>query len=225
MQDPNFVRAAFARIADRYVLTNRVLSVGTDILWRHAVSRQVALWNPSSLLDVATGTGDLALQMQEYLPNCQVLGSDFCPEMLVHAAERGVQETMVADALNLPFEDDRFDVVTVAFGLRNMADYPAAIREMKRVIKPGGHFLVLDFAIPENLLRAPYRWYLHAVLPKLAGWLTGQGDAYTYLGESIESFPSGEDMLDLFKAEGLEETTFQPLSLGVAAIYTGKVPA
>jgi len=222
MQDPNFVRAAFARIADRYVLTNRVLSMGTDILWRHAVSKQVAKWNPKKLLDVATGTGDLALQMQDYLPACQIVGSDFCAEMLEHATMRGVQETLVADALNLPFEDDSFDVVTVAFGLRNMADYPAAIREMKRVIKPGGHFLVLDFSIPENILQVPYRWYLHAVLPKLAGCLTGQKDAYTYLGESIENFPSGKSMLALLEEQGLKKTTFQPLSFGVAAIYTGK---
>ena len=119
-QDPKFVKGAFAKIADRYVVTNHVLSMGTDILWRKKVGRIVQNWKPERVLDVATGTGDLALEIQRKCPDAKVLGTDFCPEMLEHATKSGVQETQVADAMNLPFDDDVFDVVTVAFGLRNM---------------------------------------------------------------------------------------------------------
>lgn len=216
------MREAFARIADRYVLTNHVLSLGTDILWRKTVARMVRRWKPARLLDVATGTGDLALEIQDYCPETEVTGSDFCPEMLAYAGQRGLPRTIVADALAMPFDDASFDVVTVAFGLRNMADYPAAIREMRRVLKPGGHLLVLDFSLPENILRKPYRWYLHKVLPKLAGWITRQKDAYEYLGGSIETFPSGKTMCELLEANGFKDGEVRPLSFGVASIYTAE---
>ncbi|MDC0281225.1 class I SAM-dependent methyltransferase [Akkermansiaceae bacterium] len=118
-QDPKFVKGAFAKIADRYVLTNHVLSMGTDILWRRKVGRIVSRWKPEHVLDVATGTGDLALEIQKRCPGAQVLGTDFCPEMLAHATEGGVQETQVEDAMNLSFKDGTFDVVTAAFGLHH----------------------------------------------------------------------------------------------------------
>ncbi len=131
MPDAVYVRDAFARIADRYVLTNHVLSCGADIWWRKVVTARIRKWKPARLLDVASGTGDLALEIQDQCPDCEVIATDFCAEMLAHAASRGSAKTMVADALNLPFPDGGFDVVTVAFGLRNMADYPAALREMQ----------------------------------------------------------------------------------------------
>ena len=143
MPDPTYVRNAFARIADRYVLTNHVLSMGMDFWWRHAVTKRIKLLRPQTLLDVASGTGDLALKIQDEIPGCEVVATDFCPEMLEHATSRGVRKTLVADALALPFPDDGFDVVTVAFGLRNMADYPDALREMRRVLKPGGSLLAI----------------------------------------------------------------------------------
>jgi demethylmenaquinone methyltransferase/2-methoxy-6-polyprenyl-1,4-benzoquinol methylase len=166
VQDPKYVKAAFSRIADRYVLTNHVLSLGTDILWRKKVGRIVAGWQPESILDVATGTGDLALELQLACPDARVTGSDFCEEMLAYAAEGGVNETIVADALAMPFEDDSYDVLTVAFGLRNMADWPRALQEMRRVLKPGGHLLILDFSLPTGILRGPYRFYLIRCCPK-----------------------------------------------------------
>lgn len=220
-QDPNFVKGAFAKIADRYVLTNHVLSGGTDILWRKKVGRIVADWAPESILDVATGTGDLALELQRRCPDARMLGTDFCPEMLAHAAESGVKETQVADAMNLPFEDQEFDLVTVAFGLRNMANWAGALKEMARVIKPGGHLLVLDFSTPDGVLAKPYEFYLNRVLPKIAGLLTGEGGAYEYLAGSIGEFPKGEAMLSLFEEAELKEGSWTPLTGGIASIYTG----
>lgn len=221
IQDPGYVREAFARIADRYVTTNHVLSFGTDILWRRRVAGMVRSWEPRRVLDVATGTGDLALEIQDACPGAEVVGSDFCAEMLAHAGYRGLARTLVADALDLPFDDAEFDVVTVAFGLRNMADYGKALREMRRVLRPGGHVLVLDFSLPVGLLRGPYRWYLHHVLPKLAGRLTGQVDAYQYLGGSIEAFPMGDEMLALFERCGFVGAEARPLTFGVATVYRG----
>ncbi len=222
MPDATYVQNAFARIADRYVLTNHVLSGGMDIWWRKVVTQRVRGWKPARLLDVASGTGDLALEIQRRCPDCEVIASDFCAEMLAHASSRGIARTVVADALQLPFPDGEFDVVTVAFGLRNMADYPAGLREMHRVLKPGGRLVILDFSLPPGPLRAPYRWYLHHVLPHFAGWLTGQKDAYEYLGGSIEQFPSGSSMTALLDSCGFRETDSTPMTFGVVSIYEGR---
>jgi len=220
MQDPGYVKKAFSRIADRYVVTNHVLSLGTDILWRKKVGKMVKAWEPSDILDVATGTGDLALQMQRDCPDAKVTGADFCEEMLAHAAKRGVKKTVVADALKMPFDDDSFDVLTVAFGLRNMASWPGALEEMRRVIRPGGHLLVLDFSLPTGILRTPYHFYLNKILPKIAGVMTGEGDAYEYLAGTIEQFPSGAKMTDLIESTGWKDAQCRPLSFGVASVYT-----
>ena len=221
MPDAVYVRDAFARIADRYVITNHALSLGMDIWWRKIVTARIKKWQPARLLDVASGTGDLALEIQDGCPDCEVIASDFCAEMLAHASSRGIAHTIVADALNLPFEADGFDVVTVAFGLRNMTDYPAALREMHRVLKPGGRLVILDFSLPGGILRKPYRLYLHKVLPHLAGLITGQKDAYEYLGGSIEQFPAGKDMTHLLETCGFQDTKADPLSFGVVSLYEG----
>lgn len=225
MPDAVYVRDAFARIADRYVMTNHVLSCGADIWWRRVVTARIRGWRPRRLLDVASGTGDLALEIQDACPDCEVIATDFCAEMLTHAADRGLARTLVADALNLPFADASFDVATVAFGLRNMADYPRALREMRRVLKPGGRLVILDFSLPAGVFRGPYRFYLHRILPRLAGWLTGQRDAYEYLGGSIEQFPSGAAMTGLLEQCGFTATRATPLTCGVVSIYEGTRPA
>ncbi|MEM9080186.1 MAG: ubiquinone/menaquinone biosynthesis methyltransferase [Verrucomicrobiota bacterium] len=220
-QDEGFVKEAFAKIADRYVMTNHVLSVGTDILWRKKVGRMVRDLGPKSILDVATGTGDLALELQRVCPDARLVATDFCPEMLAHAGERGVKETAVADALALPYGEGEFDLVSAAFGLRNMADWKAGLREMGRVAR-GGHVLVLDFSLPKGVLRRPYAFYLNRVLPKVAGVLTGEGQAYEYLAGTIEKFPCGEGMVGLFEECGLAEVRAIPLSGGIASVYLGR---
>ena len=223
MQDPGFVKDAFSKIADRYVLTNHVLSMGTDILWRKRVGQIVIEWAPETILDVATGTGDLALELQKVCSDSEVIASDFCPEMLAHASRRGVEKTQVVDAMNMPFDDDSCDVLTVAFGLRNMSSYPDALTEMKRVIRPGGHLLVLDFSQPEGLLKKPYSFYLNKILPIIAGKLTNEKEAYSYLAGSIGDFPSGKAMCDLIESQGYKEARCEPLSGGIASIYTAEV--
>lgn len=223
MPDPAYVHAAFSAIAERYVTANHILSLGTDIMWRARVVQMVAEWKPASLLDIATGTGDLALAIKRALPEIDVLGTDFCRPMLDVAVRRGLSRVLEADAMNLPLEDASFDAATVAFGLRNMADYGKALREFRRVLKPGGHLLVLDFSMPENIFAAPYRLYLHHVLPRIAGLVTGNSDAYAYLGDSIEAFPRGAAFRQLLLACGFKNPTSLPLCMGIASIYTAEV--
>ena len=221
MQDPEYVIVAFAGIAVRYVVTNHVLSLGIDILWRRRVARMVCGSSPSRALDVATGSGDLALEIKRRCPDAEVVGTDFCEPMLVEARKRGLENTILADALDLPFKDGEFCALTVGFGLRNMADWAGALTEMARVLKPGGLLVVLDFSLPRGQLRRKvYRFYLHRVLPRLAGMITGRSEAYRYLGESIESFPAGEQMCELIGAAGFSATKAKSLCPGVATIYS-----
>ncbi len=223
MVDPQFVHDTFSAIASRYVAANHILSLGADILWRSRAVQIVADWHPSDLLDVATGTGDLALDIRRELPETHVLGLDFCEPMLAIARRRGLTHTLRADAMHMPFADASFDALTIAFGLRNLPNYAEALREFKRVLKSGGHLLVLDFSLPDGIAREPYRLYLHHILPHLATLLTGKRTAYAYLGQSIEQFPSGEAMLALMRGAGFICPTHLPLCGGIAAIYTAEV--
>jgi len=154
------------------------------------------------------------------LPEATITAADFSPEMLEVARHKGVAKTILADALQLPFESGSFDCVTVAFGLRNMADWDRALGEMARVLRRGGHLLVLDFSIPTGALRPAYRFYLHRCLPLLASIVTGDRAAYDYLGGSIEKFPSGGAMIELIERNGFTMATAQPLTGGIATIYT-----
>lgn len=223
MQDPEYVKGAFADIADRYVVTNHVLSLGIDILWRKKVAKMVKKIGPERVLDVATGSGDLALEIKQRCPDAEVVGTDFCEPMLAQAEKRGLEKTIVADALDLPFAYAEFDAVTVGFGLRNMADWEAALKEMCRVLRPGGLLVVLDFSMPKvGWMRVLYRNYLHKILPKIAGALTGKRDAYEYLGGTIESFPSGDDMIAMIERCGFEKGEAKSLSGGIASIYSAE---
>jgi demethylmenaquinone methyltransferase/2-methoxy-6-polyprenyl-1,4-benzoquinol methylase len=212
----------FGRIARRYDLANHVLSYGADFLWRRRAAKIVAAWNPRDILDLATGSGDLAVAIQRRLPEAAITAADFSPEMLEVARGKGVTKTMLADALQLPFESESFDCVTVAFGLRNMADWDCALSEMSRVLRHQGHLLVLDFSIPTGTLRPAYRFYLHRCLPLLASIVTGQKAAYDYLGGSIEKFPSGGEMVELIERNGFGIATAEPLTGGISTIYTAQ---
>jgi demethylmenaquinone methyltransferase / 2-methoxy-6-polyprenyl-1,4-benzoquinol methylase len=218
---PERVRQMFASIARRYDLANHMLSCGADFYWRKRAAEIVDNWQPKKIVDLATGTGDLALALQRKLPAAEIVGVDFLPEMLELAKQKGVRQTIVADAMRLPFANSSFDCVTVAFGLRNMEEWGGALREMARVLRTTGHLLVLEFSLPRlSILRGFYRFYLHRCLPLLGSFLTWQQKAYDYLGESIEEFPSGQTMLQLMEANGFSNAIAEPLSGGIVTIYT-----
>lgn len=210
----------FGRIARRYDLANHLLSGGADFWWRRRAAKTVEAWRPRRVLDLATGSGDLALAVQRRLPEATIIAADFSPEMLDVAKRKGVRETVLADALSLPFETESFDCLTVAFGLRNMEDWKLGLREMARVLRLNGHVLVLDFSLPAGPLRPFYRFYLHRCLPILALLVTGQKAAYDYLGGSIEEFPSGDEMIRLIEQNGFATASMHPLMGGIATIYT-----
>lgn len=220
----NSVRAYFSRIASRYDLTNHLLSGGIDVLWRLRAAKIVQQWNPASILDLATGSGDLARTLQRACPKALLVGADFCEPMLQVARAKNLPHLVVADALELPFAAQSFQVVTVAFGLRNMASWTGALAEMHRVLAPGGHLLVLDFGMPDQPLLSFYRFYLHNVLPTIATLLTGERSAYDYLADSIETFPHGEAMCERLQESGYVQPRYEPLLGGIAALYTATRP-
>ena len=216
----SLVRAMFSAIAGRYDFANHFLSFGMDFLWRRKAARIVAAWQPEDILDLATGSGDLALALRAACPQARMIGADFCLPMLRIAQQKGLDALVVADGMRLPFSGGAFDVLTVAFGLRNMESWPGALAEMARVLRPGGHLLVLDFSVPPAPLRWAYRPYLHHVLPRLAGLLTGEKAAYDYLGDSIEKFPCGRGMCALIGGAGFADMRCEPLSGGIVSLYT-----
>jgi len=221
-QDPRFVKSTFAAIASRYDVANHLLSGGLDFLWRFRVARLGARHNPARILDLATGSGDLAIALKKACPKAKVTAADFCLPMLAQAKRKGVPALVQADALALPFADASFDLVTVAFGLRNMADWKLAVLEMRRVLVEGGRLIVLDFSMPQNpVISGGYRFYLHRILPGIAGALTRSKDAYEYLGESIESFPRGLGMKALLRSCGFECEVPRPMTLGIVSVYCG----
>ena len=216
------VRAMFSAIAGRYDLANHFLSFGLDFFWRRRAARIVRAWQPERILDLATGSGDLALSLRAACPEARIIGADFCLSMLLVAQRKSLGNLVVADGMALPFADGAFDVLTVAFGLRNMESWPGALAEMARVLKPGGHLLVLDFSVPPVPLRWAYRPYLHHVLPRLAGFLTGEKAAYDYLGDSIEKFPCGPAMCGLIAGAGFADAECERLSGGIVSLYTAR---
>ena len=217
------VQRLFGTIARRYDLANHLLSGGLDFLWRRRAAKIVRTWAPSTILDLATGSGDLALALAKACPAAEITAADFCQPMLDEARRKGVKNLVQADGMNMPFPDASFDVLTIAFGLRNMESWPLALAEMARVLRPGGHLLVLDFSVPPPPFRGLYRFYLHRILPHLATLLTGEKTAYEYLGDSIETFPQGAAMQALLKESGFAEASYIPLTGGIVSLYTGHV--
>jgi demethylmenaquinone methyltransferase / 2-methoxy-6-polyprenyl-1,4-benzoquinol methylase len=222
-RDPEVVREMFDRVAKRYDLANHLLSAGRDFFWRRRAAKIVAAWNPACVLDLASGSGDLALNLQRELPGTQTIGVDFSSAMLDLARRKGVRHLLAGDILHLPLAEQSFDAVTVAFGLRNVHDWAAGLREMRRVLTSAGHVLVLDFSLPsKRVIRLLYRFYLRRILPFASGVITKEKTAYRYLGASIENFPSGRAMCDLIEASGFQNAKAEPLTGGIVTIYTAK---
>ena len=224
------VRRMFGQIADRYDLSNHVLSMGVDRYWRWRTVRQVPPVGSQPILDLCTGTGDLAFAYLGASRNAPVIGADFCRPMLEVALRKkrsskaGDRLGLVeADAQSLPFANDSFAVVTVAFGLRNVADTNRGLAEMVRVCRPGGQIAVLEFSMPTRQpLRGLYRWYFQHVLPRIGQALARNREhAYNYLPASVEEFPAGKALVGLLRASGLDDVRFMPLTFGVATLYVG----
>lgn len=222
----------FGEIAARYDFLNHLLSLGIDHYWRWRTVRLVPPRAGGKVLDVCTGTGDLALAyFKAGRGKTEIVGADFCHEMLAIGRKKGVsagangQVAFVeADAQSLPVPSDAFDVVCVAFGLRNVADTDAGLAEMTRACAPGGHVAVLEFSSPRwQPFKAIYGWYFRNVLPRIGQMLMrNRESAYSYLPESVGEFPQGEALALRMRAAGLEDVKYRGLTLGVATIYVGK---
>jgi demethylmenaquinone methyltransferase / 2-methoxy-6-polyprenyl-1,4-benzoquinol methylase len=237
-RDPNSaaraVREMFTSIAPRYDLLNHVLSLNIDRLWWRRAARTFRhiLKSPGSrTLDLCCGTGDMtfALCREAGGSRARIFGADFSLAMLQRAAAKSAAQSagslpawIEADALNLPFASDHFDLVTSAFGFRNLADYDAGLREIARVLRPGGECGILDFGEPKGLMGAAYRVYFKEVLPRVGSIISGQRGPYSYLPASVERFPQPEEMLSRMKSAGFAEASWIPYTFGIAGLYRGK---
>lgn len=238
-----WVRGMFGRVAPRYDLANHLLSFNIDRYWRRHTVRRVrtVLERPGArVLDLCCGTGDLLLELSGSAENRSlpvaapnetsggiVLGSDFCHPMLLAANEKIAQRRFTApvfeaDALQLPLPDASLDLVTVAFGFRNLANYDAGLVEMRRVLRPGGVAAILEFSQPPNpAFRALYEFYSRRILPWIGGALSGSRDAYTYLPDSVRKFPSAVELAEGMRAAGFTDVKFEYLTGGIVALHLG----
>ncbi len=227
MPDPKAVNTMFARIAGRYDLANHLLSGGVDFWWRQKLVRAVHDAHPGDILDLATGSGDVAFALADGLPaRVQVTGMDFCQPMLDEAVKKraasprwiGIQFKQ-GDGMALPLPDRSFDAVTIAFGLRNMADRHQALTEMRRVLRPGGRLFVLEFSQPYFWFRPFYYTYLKFILPAIAGLVTGDRSAYEYLCGSVDNFPGRTEIAEEIRRAGFGSVSATPLTFGIVALH------
>jgi demethylmenaquinone methyltransferase/2-methoxy-6-polyprenyl-1,4-benzoquinol methylase len=224
------VRQMFTSIAPRYDLLNDVLSFHVDHLWwrRSAHSFADVLSRPSArVLDICCGTGDMALAMRRAAGNAaiEIMGADFSHAMLQRAREKSRSSELrwiEADALCLPFADRSFDLVTSAFGFRNLADYDAGLREIRRVLKPGAECGILDFGEPKGLLGRLYRIYFRHVLPRVGSLISGVKGPYSYLPASVERFPKPDQMVGRMRSNGFREADWTAYTFGIAVLYRGR---
>ena len=224
------VKNMFADIADDYDRINSILSFGVHNVWRKTTVRESGARPGDKVLDCATGTGDLALEFKKMVGHeGYVKGTDFCKEMIEHAPEKAdkkklVVEFEVADAMDLPYEDNSFDISSIAFGIRNVDDPKICLQEMARVVKPGGRVVVLEFGQPKGPVRIPYEFYSKHVMPAVGGWISGNRDAYTYLPETSAKFPAGDKFLELMAETGsFSEQRAVKLTGGISYVYVGTV--
>ena len=229
MPDPTAVNSMFGRIARRYDAANFILSAGIDRWWRHRLVAAVRKASPRHVLDLATGSGDVAFALGRALdPATAIIGMDFCQPMLdqAEAKKRGAGTGSFAnvtfrpgDGLALPLPDASQDAVTIAFGLRNLADRDRGLREMRRVLRPGGRLFVLEFSQPYRWFRPIYYFYLQRVLPRIAGVVTGDRAAYVYLNDTIGEFPDRASLAGEIRAAGFSTVNARALTLGIVALH------
>lgn len=224
------VREMFAEIAPRYDVANTALSFGIHHIWRRTLVRLSEVKRGMSVLDCATGTGDLAIAFKKAVGSeGSVIGTDFCAEMMETAPLKAVRNHVsvqfeVADAMNLPYRADMFDITSISFGIRNVDNPVQALGEMARVTKNGGKVIVLEFGQPTGIFGVLYRFYSTRILPIVGGILTGKKDAYQYLNRTAAAFPCREEFLALMQETGrFEKVSFVPVSFGIAYIYIGVV--
>ena len=223
----------FDRIAGRYDVLNRSLSFGRDVAWRKRLRRHLPEDRPVKIVDLATGTADQILFLLGGKADIQQAdGYDLAEEMLEigreKVSEKGVSQTVTlhtGDAMACPAEDQSADMVTISFGIRNVEDVPTALRDMHRILVPGGKACVLEFSLPTNgFIKWGYLTYFRHVLPKIGGWVSGDAYAYNYLNTSVETFPCGEDFCDLMRDAGFTDVKAEPMTFGVATLYSGIRP-
>lgn len=223
------VEAMFNDIAPKYDFLNHFLSLGIDKLWRRRVIRKIVKENPNEVLDIATGTADLAILLAKKHPRVKITGVDLSENMLA-VGRKKVEEINLSnrislkqgDSLSLPFENESFDIAMVAFGVRNYEDPVKGMTETFRVLRKKGKFYVLEFSMPRKFPMAQlYRFYFWAILPLLGRMVSGHKRAYTYLPESVNAFPDGNKFVLLMEKAGFSECKFKILSFGIATIYEG----
>ena len=224
------VQQMFASIAPAYDRTNSVLSLGIHHIWRKKTMQVSGARTGMSVLDCATGTGDLALEFKKTVGLAgHVIGTDFCPEMMETAPSKSEAKQLhvqfeVADAMNLPYPDHTFDISSISFGIRNVDDPSIALKEMARVVKPGGKVMILEFGQPKGFMGVLYDWYSRHIIPFIGGLLTGNKEAYQYLPRTAAQFPCREEFLTLMKNTGMySEASYQELTFGIAFLYKGVV--
>jgi len=224
------VKDIFASVTDKYDFLNRVLSGRRDVAWRKRTVSEMLFFNTHRFLDVATGTGDLALDCANSYPDVKVVGVDFVQEMVNNGLKKvdtqnlnNRVELKWGDATNIEYKDNFFDVTAIAFGIRNIPDKEKALSEMKRIIIPEGQVMVLELTTPEpGFWRSIYSFYLNGILPKLAKWFTKNPAAYEYLADSIMNFPTRREFLKLMESMGLKNCKAIPLTFGVCTLYIGQ---
>jgi demethylmenaquinone methyltransferase/2-methoxy-6-polyprenyl-1,4-benzoquinol methylase len=229
MQD-TAVKSMFETIAGGYDFQNSCLSLGIDIYWRRVLAGALRLPSHATVLDVAVGTGEVAMAICRRHPGARVLGIDFSPGMLAvgrkKIARRGLASSIdlaTGDGRQLPIRSASVDAVTISFGIRNIEEKARVLAEFHRVLKPGGQLLIMDFSFPETPLIAPlYRFYFHRILPPLGNFISGTDYAYSYLAESVANFPGDQEFLGLLAAAGFSDCGIQKLTFGITKIFAGR---
>ena len=218
-----YVQNMFTRIARRYDLMNRLMTGGQDVRWRKHVIQLARLNHSSYLLDLGTGTGDLAREALLQSPKAKVIAADFTLEMMRVGQKRGALNFSSADALNLPFKDWTFDAVVSGFLMRNVIDLQKALQEQHRVLRRGGRIVILDTTRPKKNILSPFIWlHMHVVIPTLGRLLTGSADAYHYLPETTEGFVTAENMAARLAAAGFKRVNYERFMFGTIAIHWGE---